>query len=141
MAKKIEKKPAAKKPAAPKKAVKKPAAKKVLKKVDTGARRMDVPPPPEVKQPGAVGFLGSATAESIMKQRLGSLANDCDLSYVPHMEDIRKALTSFYRYDVIARHKDGDVVLHYKFQLDHHGRMIPDQVVDKVNIKLTQKGL
>lgn len=128
MAKKVEKKPA-KKTAAKKTAVKKPAAKKAVKKVD------------EVKQPGAPGFLGSVTAENIMKQRLGMLANECDFSYVPHMDDIRSALTQFSRYDIIARHKDGDTVLHYKFQLDHHGRMIPDQVVDRVNLKLTQKGL
>lgn len=140
MTKKTEK-PAAKKTAT------KPAAKKVAKKPAVKKRPMKMDAPPErapeavVKQPGAPGFLGSATAESIMNQRLGVLASECTLSYVPHMEDIRKALTQFHRYDVIARHQDGENILHYKFQLDHHGRMIPDQVLDKVNFKLTQRGM
>jgi hypothetical protein len=115
-------------------AVKKPVAKKkVVKKA-----KVEVPAP---RKPGADGFMGSVNAENIMRQRLGLLAEDCEYSYVPHMEDIKKSATTFYRYEIVARHKDGDVVLHYRFQLDHNGRMVPDQVLDHVNLKLTQKGL
>jgi hypothetical protein len=90
----------------------------------------------------AVGFFGSEGVESFVKNKLGALVNECDISFVPHDEDIRKAAKQFYRYDVIVRHRDDkDVVLHYKYQLDHHGRMIPDQVADRVLFKMTQRGL
>lgn len=111
--------------------------KRVTKKV----KACNLPSPKPTRQSGAEGFIGSINAENIMKQRLGLLADDCEYSYVPHVEDIKAARKEFYRYEIVAKHKDGDVVLHYRFQLDHNGRMAPDQVVDKVNLKLTQKGL
>lgn len=127
--------------ASDKKKVTKPVAKKkpvTKKSCKGGACKQPAPTP---RQPGAEGFMGSVNAENIMRQRLGLLAEDCDYSYVPHLEDIKAARKEFFRYEIVAKHKDGDVVLHYRFQLDHNGRMVPDQVVDKVNFKLTQKGL
>jgi hypothetical protein len=88
----------------------------------------------------AEGFFGSEGVESFIKNKLGGLAKDCDISYVPHPEDIRKGAAKFFRYDVIVAHKDGDKILHYKYQLDHNGRMIPDQVLDRVTYKMTEKG-
>lgn len=88
----------------------------------------------------AEGFFGSEGVESYIKNKLGGLAKDCEISFVPHNDDIRSAAKQFFRYDVIVRHKDGDNILHYKYQLDHNGRMIPDQVMDRVTFKMTQKG-
>jgi hypothetical protein len=90
----------------------------------------------------AAGFFGSEGVESFMKDKVGSaLMAECNISFVPHDDDIRKGAKQFYRYDVMVRHNDGDMVLHYKYQLDHNGRMIPDQVVDRVVFKTTQKGM
>lgn len=89
----------------------------------------------------ASGFFGSEGVESYIRNKVGSLMKECSISYVPNPDDIRKGLKSFIRYDVMVHHNDGDLVLHYKYQLDHNGRMIPDQVVDRVTLKMVQQGL
>lgn len=85
-------------------------------------------------------FFGSEGVESYIKGKLGGLFKECKLSYVPHQDDIRKGVKQFYRYDLTVHHNDGDLVLHYKYQMDNNGRMIPEQVVDRVIFKMTQKG-
>lgn len=84
----------------------------------------------EVKMAGMTGFFGSKTAEDFIKSRIGFLAEGCTFDYMPFHEDIRAGRSQFARYDIMCKHKDGELIVHYKVNFDSNGRFVPDSVVD-----------
>lgn len=81
----------------------------------------------------APGFYGSKGVEDHIKNKIGFLAEGCTFDFIPFPDDIRAGNTQFGRYDVICRHKDGEVILHYKVNFDSSGRFVPDALVDNTN--------
>lgn len=97
-------------------------------------------PVEEKKEPGMVGFWGSKGVEEHIKNKVGFLAEGCTFDYMPYPDDIRKSLKQFSRYDIVCRHKDGEVILHYKVNFDSSGRFVPDQIVDNIIALRSMKG-
>ena len=85
------------------------------------------------------GFWGSKQVESFIKNKIGFLAEGCVFDYIPYPDDIRKGLSKFARYDILCKHKDGDLILHYKVNFDDYGRFVPDPIVDRSSILKTVK--
>lgn len=95
---------------------------------------------PVKKEAGQTGFWGSKMVEDFIKNRIGFLAEGCTYDYMPFPDDIRKGMSQFQRYDIVCRHKDGEIILHYKVNFDHYGRFVPDQIVDNTVVLNMQKG-
>jgi len=96
----------------------------------------------EVKKNGPqTGFWGGDAVESFVKTKLGAFANSCTFDYIPFYEDIKAGKNQFFRYDIVCRHKDGDLVLHYKINFDSSGKFTPDPIADNLSIVRMKKGL
>ena len=94
----------------------------------------------EQPKAGMVGFWGSKMVEDFIKNRIGFLAEGCTFDYMPYPEDIRAGKSQFPRYDIMCRHKDGELILHYKVNFDSAGRFVPDPVVENIVALRMMKG-
>jgi len=88
----------------------------------------------------ATGFYGSKSVEEFIKKKVGFLAEGCTYDYMPYPEDIRAGRSQFARYDIMCKHKDGELILHYKVNFDSTGRFVPDPIVDNTNALRLVKG-
>lgn len=89
---------------------------------------------------GMTGFWGSKSVEEFVKNKVGFLAEGCSFDYMPYPEDIRAGKSQFSRYDLMCRHKDGELILHYKVNFDSTGRFVPDPVIDNTTALRMMKG-